>query len=81
MISILATGDWRLWFIHLSGWPVFLAVTVTAILFALGLSMLMPSVANRSILQNRLLAVGAIALGALAFLGTLILASRFAAGQ
>jgi hypothetical protein len=73
--------DWRLWFIHLSGWPVFLAVTVTAILFALGLSILMPSIAHRSVLQNALLAAGAIALGTIALLGTLVLASRLAFGE
>ena len=77
----MLANDWRLWFIQLSGWPVFLAVTITAILFALGLSMLMPSLGNRSVVQNALLAVAAIALGTVAFVGTLVLAGRVAFGE
>lgn len=73
--------DWRLWFIHLSGWPVFLAVTITAIVFALGLSMLMPTLGNRSVLQNAALVVLALTIGTVAFLGTLVLASRIAFGE
>jgi hypothetical protein len=77
----MSETDWRLWFIHLSGWPVFLAVTATAILFALGLSMMMPSLGNRSVLHNAALVVAALAIGTVIFLGTLVLASRVAFGE
>ena len=78
MIRLLATIDWRLWFLELSGWPAFLASVVAAILFALGLSVLMPMVSHRSVLQNAILAVIVVALAGLGLVGTFVLASRFA---
>jgi hypothetical protein len=66
--------DWHLWFVQLSGWPVFWVVVAISMAGALLLSVLMPRLANRSIIQNALLAVAAVAVigfGLLALVGWL----------
>jgi asparagine N-glycosylation enzyme membrane subunit Stt3 len=57
--------SWRLWFLQLSGWPVFLIVVAATLAFMVLLSWAMPRIAHRSMLQNALLA--AIVLAAIAF--------------
>lgn len=64
--------NWRLWFVQLSGWPVFLAVVAATVAFMGLLSWAMPRIAGRSVSQNALLAV--MALTALAIV-TLIAAA------
>ena len=67
-----ARMNWRLWFLQLSGWPVFLAIVTATLLFMVLVAWAMPRLAHRSMWQNALLAV--IALAALAFL-TLVAAA------
>ena len=40
--------NWRLWFVQLSGWPVFLAIVALVSVFAVGLSIVLPHIAGRS---------------------------------
>lgn len=68
--------DLHLWFVQLSGWPVFLATVAVTILFMLAVSVAMTRIANRSIVQNMLLAVVALAAVGFGFLGLLALLSR-----
>ena len=51
----------RLWFLQLSGWPVFLAVVGVTLAFMLALSVAMTRISNRSVVQNFLLAFVAVA--------------------
>ena len=51
----------RLWFLQLSGWPVFLAVVGVTLVFMLALSVAMTRISNRSVVQNFLLAFVAVA--------------------
>ena len=52
----------RLWFLQLSGWPVFLAIVAVVLVFMLALSVGMTRVSNRSVVQNYVLAFFAVAL-------------------
>ena len=56
------------------------AVVVAALVGGLGLSALMTQAGNRSILQNLILAVGLLALGALALLLWMVLGGRVPSG-
>jgi len=73
---VLANTDLHLWFVQLSGWPVFLVTVAVTMLFMLALSVGMTRIANRSIAQNMLLAVAALAAVGFGFLGLLALLSR-----
>ena len=57
---------WRLWFLELSGWPVFLTVVAATLAFMVLLSWALPRNAPRSMLQHAMLA--AIVLAAMTFL-------------
>ena len=48
--------NWKLWFVQLSGWPALLAMIATVAIFMLALSVVLPRLANRSALQNAVLA-------------------------
>ena len=52
----------RLWFLQLSGWPVFLAIVAVTLVFMLALSVGMTRISNRSVIQNVLIAIAAVAL-------------------
>ena len=51
----------RLWFLQLSGWPVFLTIVGVVLAFMLALSVGMTRISNRSVLQNCLLAIVVVA--------------------
>jgi hypothetical protein len=53
--------EWRLWFVQLSGWPVFLATVAGVFVLMLGLSVVLTRISHRSVLQNALLAVISVA--------------------
>ena len=52
----------RLWFLQLSGWPVFLALVGVVLVFMLALSVGMTRISGRSVVQNFLLAFLAVAM-------------------
>jgi len=52
----------RLWFLQLSGWPVFLSIVGIVLVFMLALSVGMTRISNRSVVQNFVLAFIAVAL-------------------
>ena len=52
----------RLWFLQLSGWPVFLAIVAVVLAFMLALSVGMTRISNRSVVQNYVIAFFAVAL-------------------
>jgi hypothetical protein len=51
----------RLWFLQLSGWPVFLTIVAIVLVFMLALSVGMTRISNRSVVENFLLAFVAVA--------------------
>jgi hypothetical protein len=51
----------RLWFLQLSGWPVFLSIVGVVLVFMLALSVGMTRISNRSVVQNFVLAFFAVA--------------------
>ena len=51
----------RLWFLQLSGWPVFLSIVGVTLVLMLALSVGMTRISNRSVVQNFLLAFLAVA--------------------
>ena len=51
----------RLWFLQLSGWPVFLSIVGIVLVFMLALSVGMTRISNRSVVQNYVLAFFAVA--------------------
>ena len=73
---MLADRDWRLWFVQLSGWPVFLVTVGTAILFALVLTVVLTRLANQSIAQNIVTAGLILAAGKIGLLAVFGLVSR-----
>jgi hypothetical protein len=68
--------DWRLWFLHLSGWPVFLTVIAATFLFMVLASVLLTRAANRSLSQVMVIAVVASIAIALLFFGAFIVLTR-----
>lgn len=60
--------NWKLRFLLLSGWPVFLAVVLAAGGFAWAMSVWLSRLAHRSVLQNVLFAMGALVVVAIALL-------------
>jgi len=69
-------GGWQLWFVMLSGWPVFLTLVALGVAGGIGLSVLFTKMGSRSVLQNALLAVVSIFLLAAALLGVISVLSR-----
>jgi hypothetical protein len=51
----------RLWFLQLSGWPVFLTIVGVVLVIMLALSVGMTRISNRSVVQNYVLAFFAVA--------------------
>jgi FtsH-binding integral membrane protein len=68
--------DWRVWFVQLSGWPVFLTVVLISMVGALLLSVLLPRIAHRSVIQNAVLVAVTLAAIAFGLLGLLAWLSR-----
>jgi hypothetical protein len=69
--------DPKLWFIQLSGWPVFLTIAALVFLFMLGVSVVLTRLSHRSVVQNAMLAVGAVAALSFGMLGLAALLTRF----
>ena len=63
---------WKMWFLQLSGWPVFLAIVGFVALGTLVLSYVLTRLGDRSVARNALLS--AVALTVLAFVVLAILA-------
>jgi hypothetical protein len=68
--------DPKLWFIQLSGWPVFLTIAALVFLCMLGLSVVLTRISHRSIVENAMLAVGAVAALSFGMLGLAALLTR-----
>jgi hypothetical protein len=49
--------DWTIWFVELSGWPVFLTLTMAVVIFSFIISMFLSRAANRSAVQVMVVAV------------------------
>jgi len=69
-------AGWDLWFVQLSGWPVFLTLVVLGVAGTLGLSVLFTRLSRRSVLQNSLLAVFSLAALAAMLLGLVSVMTR-----
>ena len=67
----------RLWFLQLSGWPVFLAIVAVVLAFMLALSVGMTRISNRSVVQNYALAFLAVALIAAIGLAVAVVVTRW----
>ena len=67
----------RLWFLQLSGWPVFLAIVAVVLAFMLALSVGMTRISNRSVVQNYALAFFAVALIAAIGLAVAVVVTRW----
>ena len=68
--------DWKLWFIQLSGWPVFLTIAAAVFLFMLAMSVVLTRITSRSILQNAVLAVVSVTVIAIGILGLAAILTR-----
>ena len=75
-VFMATDGGWQLWFVMLSGWPVFLVLVALGIAGGIGLSIFLTKISSRSVLQNAVLAVISIALLAAALLGLISALSR-----
>ncbi len=69
---------WNLWFIQLSGWPVFLLIVAIVFVVMVALSVGMTWISNRAIIQNVLIAVLGVVLIGLGLLGIASVLSRWA---
>lgn len=69
--------NWKQWFVQLSGWPVFLTTVAAFLLFAIAMTVVLPRLGHRSVLQNAVLAVVAIAVIGLGILGLVAVLSRW----
>ena len=67
----------RLWFLQLSGWPVFLSIVGAVLVFMLALSVGMTRISNRSVVQNFVLAFFAVAVIAAIGLALAALVTRW----
>lgn len=65
--------NWKLWFLQLSGWPVFLAVVVVVILFMITLSVVLTRLSSQSALRTAVLGVMVLVAIALGILGIVII--------
>ena len=68
--------DAKLWFIQLSGWPVFLAIVAIVFLFMMALSVWMTKISSRSVAWNAVLAVAIVAVIGFGLLGLLAVLTR-----
>ena len=67
----------HLWFLQLSGWPVFLTIVGVVLVFMLALSVGMTRISNRSVVQNYVLAFFAVALIAAIGLAVAVVVTRW----
>ena len=74
-MAVLAL-DWRLWFLQLSGWPVFLTIVAVTFLFMVVASILLTKAANRSLVQVMIIACVTAIVIALIFIGAFIVLTR-----
>jgi hypothetical protein len=68
--------DWKLRFLLLSGWPIFLSIVLAVGAFAWAMSVWLSRLAHRSVLQNVLLAIVTLAVAAAGVLAVVALLSR-----
>ena len=68
--------DTKLWFIQLSGWPVFIVIVAVVFLFMMALSVWMTRISNRSVAQNAALAIALVAVIGFGLLGLLAVLTR-----
>ena len=68
--------NWKVWFLQLSGWPVFLAILAFVGLGMLGLSYVLTRMGDRSVARNAVLSAVALAVLAFAVLAIMSLATR-----
>jgi uncharacterized protein YebE (UPF0316 family) len=66
----------KLWFIQLSGWPIFILIVAVVFLFMVALSILMTRLSNRSVAQNAALAAVVVAVVGFGLLGLVAILSR-----
>jgi hypothetical protein len=67
----------NLWFVQLSGWPVFLTIVGVVLVFMVALSVGMTRISSRSVVQNFLLAFVAVAIIAAVGLTVAAIMSRW----
>jgi hypothetical protein len=60
-VAMSSGSNWQLWFVQLSGWPVFLLVVAVTVLFMLAASVVLTWLGNKSVLHSMLLALLALA--------------------
>lgn len=68
--------DFKLWFVQLSGWPVFLVIVAIVSLSMMALSVWMTRISNRSVVWNAVLAVAIVAVIGFGLLGLLAVLTR-----
>jgi hypothetical protein len=68
--------DTKLWFVQLSGWPIFIVIVAVVFLFMVALSVLMTRLSNRSVAQNAALAAAVVAVIGFGLLGLVAILSR-----
>jgi uncharacterized membrane protein len=68
--------NWTLWFLQLSGWPVFLVIVAAVLVFMLAMSVVLTWLGSRSVIQAALLAVLGLTVLSLGFFGILVLLNR-----
>ncbi len=68
--------DGKLWFLQLSGWPVFLAIVAFVALGMLGLSYVLTQMGNKSVARNAVMSAIALTVLALVVLAIIAIATR-----
>lgn len=72
----MADRDSHLWFLQLSGWPVFLLTVAATMIFSGVMTVVLTKMANGSVVQNMVLAGSAVAIATLSLLAVVALLSR-----
>lgn len=70
--------DWKLWFLRLSGWPVFLTVVAVTFVLMVLASVALTKVASRSLAQVMVIAVVTTIVIALVFIGAFVVLTQWA---
>ena len=68
--------DWKMWFLQLSGWPVFVAILAFVGLGMLGLSYVFTRMGDRSVARNAMLSAVALAVLTAVVLAIMAIATR-----
>ena len=68
--------SWKVWFLQLSGWPVFLAIVAFVALGTVGLSYVFTRMGDRSVVRNAALSAVALTVLAAAVLAIISIATR-----